>query len=338
MWYSFNSVVFLVSSLLVLLDSADGQAKNQNGKIIYPSDEFTDNHNLQHNYHEGFQHSPEFHRSAVLPPGFQHSPEFHRNDGKCCGQAGSAEQTRSNAPSSTNQHKNVGLTDIGITPGGNTSLQYVVDDDDVATLVVRNRFGDEPRSKYQGGEDAARIPRPAGCQPERVSVKLGSDTDSSILYMPPCTRIEKCGGCCSHPLLECQPTEVKTMSFEVKKTKYSPGVHKLKVVSKEVVLVEKHEACKCGCKIKAKDCNKYQEYREAECACVCVNLDEENKCTKDPQKLWNPKICGCECRNLQECTTGYIFNQQECKCLPIAHKRRIIPEQIAESSYYDKYY
>nr|CAH7716868.1 unnamed protein product [Callosobruchus chinensis] len=351
MWYLFNSVVLVTSCLLVLLHSVDGQDKNQNGKIIYPNDELTDDRNHQHHYHggfpPGFQHSPEFHQTnRVFPPGFQHSPEYHRNDGKCCKQPTATQQTgingiRASTERSTNQHTNVPLDlALKISEVENVTelfTNYVEDDDDIDTPVLTSRFGDEPRSKYQGGEDSAIIPKPAGCQPEKVSVKLGTDTDPTILYMPPCTRIERCGGCCSHPLLECQPTDTKIIPFQIKKTRYT-GSNKLKVISKEVVLIEKHVACKCGCIIKAKDCNKYQEYHEAECRCACVNMDEASKCTNNHQKLWNPKICACQCREVLECTTGYIFDQQECKCLPDILKRRIVPEQVADASYYDKYY
>ncbi|CAH1973436.1 unnamed protein product [Acanthoscelides obtectus] len=346
MWYSIDSVVLLSSCLLVLLDSVKGQDRNRNeqaARIIYPNDDDFP-HNHQHHSHGGF------------PPGFQHSPEFHKNDGKCCKQFITTQQpridvTRTSTRKPPDPHTNVALTDLGIEAKGNTSLQipldlalrisevdnitelfnYVEDDDDIdGTPFIMNRFGD-------GARNAAIVPKPAGCQPEKVSVKLGTDTDPSILYMPPCTRIERCGGCCSHPLLECQPIDTETIAFQVKKTKYV-GNNKLKVISKEVVLVDRHVSCKCGCITKAKDCNKYQEYREAECRCACVNTDEARKCINDPQKLWNPKICSCQCREVQECTTGYSFDQRQCKCLPSTLKRRFTLEQAVEPSDYDRFY
>ncbi|VEN58392.1 unnamed protein product [Callosobruchus maculatus] len=162
MWYSFNLVVPFTSCMLVLLDSVEGQDKNQNEKIIYPNDELIDNHNHQHHYHgafpPGFKHSPEFHQTnGGFPPGFQHSPEYHRNDGKCCKQLTSTQQTRTNViptkrtETSSNQHTNVGL---------NTSLQvpldlalkisevenitelftnYVEDDDDIDTPILMSK-------------------------------------------------------------------------------------------------------------------------------------------------------------------------------------------------------
>lgn len=67
--------------------------------------------------------------------------------------------------------------------------------------------------------------------------------------------MERCGGCCSHNLLSCQPETKENIPFKVIKTQYT-GAKKLKVLSKEVVLVEKHTKCKCDCKIQAQVPNK----------------------------------------------------------------------------------
>lgn len=52
--------------------------------------------------------------------------------------------------------------------------------------------------------------------PEMQTVRLGNmEEDSTVLFIPTCTRIERCGGCCTHSLLECQPTESETVNFQV---------------------------------------------------------------------------------------------------------------------------
>ncbi|KAG5873208.1 hypothetical protein JTB14_019517 [Gonioctena quinquepunctata] len=170
------------------------------------------------------------------------------------------------------------------------------------------------------------MPKKADCIPEFRKLELASTDDPSILYIPQCTRVEQCGGCCSHALLSCQPIEKEILAYQVLKTQYT-GNKKLKILGKEIIPVEKHTKCKCDCKIKEevamKDCNEYQEYRPAECRCACKNIDEEKKCSKNgARKLWNPELCACLCRNIIPCTTGYTFDHIECKCSPQPLRRR----------------
>lgn len=73
------------------------------------------------------------------------------------------------------------------------------------------------------------------------------------------------------------------------------------------------------------DCNSYQEYKEAECRCICKNLDEEKKCYKNgSKKLWNPDVCDCQCREVLPCSTGFQFDYNECRCIQSQLKRRYI--------------
>lgn len=46
-------------------------------------------------------------------------------------------------------------------------------------------------------------PKPAACIPDVsiVSLRPETDTDPTIVYFPSCTRVKRCGGCCSHKLL-----------------------------------------------------------------------------------------------------------------------------------------
>ncbi|RZC32937.1 vascular endothelial growth factor A-A-like, partial [Asbolus verrucosus] len=168
------------------------------------------------------------------------------------------------------------------------------------------------------------MPKEAGCIPELRAVKIATSDDPSILYIPRCTRIERCGGCCSHALLACQPQETEYVNYKVIKTQYTGG-KKLKLVGKEVVLVEKHTKCKCDCRVRPEDCNKFQEYKKSECRCACTNYDEEKKCYKNnATKLWNPDLCACQCRETMQCSTGSYFDQGECRCTTIPMKRRFV--------------
>lgn len=66
------------------------------------------------------------------------------------------------------------------------------------------------------------MPAAAACIPELTKIKIGNTTDPSILYIPQCTRVERCGGCCTHALLSCQPTEdgIETLTYSVGIFKY----------------------------------------------------------------------------------------------------------------------
>ena len=59
---------------------------------------------------------------------------------------------------------------------------------------------------------------PAACVPEKTVVPITLprvEDGRSLSVFPSCTRLERCGGCCSHPLLSCQPTREETVTLEV---------------------------------------------------------------------------------------------------------------------------
>lgn len=76
------------------------------------------------------------------------------------------------------------------------------------------RFGGEGIQRSAG-----RMATPASCIPEMTVVPLkladGSDSSPTIFVFPPCTRVKRCGGCCTNNLLSCQPMESNNIIFEV---------------------------------------------------------------------------------------------------------------------------
>ncbi|XP_021924789.1 platelet-derived growth factor subunit B-like isoform X2 [Zootermopsis nevadensis] len=195
-----------------------------------------------------------------------------------------------------------------------------VPDDDNPESGVGNRFGDDEGVDRK----AAIIPKSATCAPELVTVTLQNLDDKSVVYYPSCTRVERCGGCCSHDLLSCQPTATELLTFQVIETRYEGGT-KLRYKGKKYVTVEQHTKCKCDCKVKEEHCNKLQQYEKSECSCTCVNVDEEQKCiAENDTKLWNPQECLCGCRYTKECSTGFYFDQKTCNCSPVPIVRRRI--------------
>lgn len=48
-----------------------------------------------------------------------------------------------------------------------------------------------------------------------MSLVPEDNNDPNAIYFPTCTRMNRCGGCCTHDLLECQPIEVEKRTFQV---------------------------------------------------------------------------------------------------------------------------
>ncbi|XP_030563047.1 uncharacterized protein LOC115764265 [Drosophila novamexicana] len=187
---------------------------------------------------------------------------------------------------------------------------------------------------------AVRNATPASCSPQPTIVELkplteqaGEQTASNVYYTPACTRINRCNGCCGSTLIACQPTQTETLQLRVRK------VERFGASSKRVsaiVSVEQHLACKCDCRIKAEDCNAYQEYRKDLCRCECQNTDARDKCLEQSDhKYWDDANCTCACRYNQSCTTGTVFDETQCKCTDpsapsdVADRRRFIVQAVA---------
>ncbi|KAK2587278.1 hypothetical protein KPH14_003008 [Odynerus spinipes] len=153
--------------------------------------------------------------------------------------------------------------------------------------------------------------------PDLTPVSLKPVNNSAKLIYPSCVRVKRCGGCCAHALFSCQPVATEIRNIEV--TVYDISAKLLPVCKdKEIIAVEEHTQCKCDCKIKEEHCNKKQIYEKDICSCVCTNTDEEQKCRSNNHiKLWDGDRCTCLCRELQDCSTGYYFDQNSCSCQKI---------------------
>lgn len=89
----------------------------------------------------------------------------------------------------------------------------------------------------------------AKCMPELRTVPLKPDKTTATFYYPSCTRVERCGGCCSHHLLSCQAVESEIIPMSVVVAEYLGG-NKLQFKGKKIIEVEQHTKCKCDCKIR----------------------------------------------------------------------------------------
>ncbi|XP_076357224.1 uncharacterized protein LOC143250491 isoform X6 [Tachypleus tridentatus] len=153
----------------------------------------------------------------------------------------------------------------------------------------------------------------AGCEPESQIVELPKPVDPLTVIWPPCTRIKKCGGCCPSTLLECVPKQTSKLSVKVIKAKYpKAGAETFEFQSFEVVKLEVHEKCSCECKEKRFDCSSQQTYKADECRCVCMNHMSSENCGDN--QIWDSKDCSCKCKNYSNCSTGFYFNPESCRC------------------------
>ena len=67
------------------------------------------------------------------------------------------------------------------------------------------------------------------------------------------SRVPRCGGCCSHDLLECQPKETEMKNITVLQWHFSPYGDTV-YDGKKAVELEYHKNCQCGCKTKPAVC------------------------------------------------------------------------------------
>lgn len=191
--------------------------------------------------------------------------------------------------------------------------QFVENGGDVAMAEGLHANGISLKAPFAQSTDATKRLPPATCKPELRTISLMENKDPTLIYYPMCVRLEQCGGCCNHELLECQPTKTSPVNVTLMMTNYV-GNKTLKFIGKKTITLLKHEACSCDCKSKPKDCRGRQVYRKNECRCACVDEDEERECSEQPDKLWDSSTCQCTCREVQECSSGYVFDSSSCRC------------------------
>ncbi|XP_026812220.1 vascular endothelial growth factor C-like [Rhopalosiphum maidis] len=203
--------------------------------------------------------------------------------------------------------------------------------DEAQTLFATTGF--QSRSALNIERKSTLVPKPAGCSLELQTVSLKDTDDQSLYYYPTCTRVNRCGGCCAHDLMACQPIKVDTLNFEVVVSQYNEA-GKFDFVGRKIVSIDQHLKCKCGCVVKQENCTPLQTYYPDECRCMCSNEEDRDKCIEENDlKLWNPATCTCQCREIKECTSGFGFNYNTCGCEALRQRIKNTAYEFNKNTY-----
>ena len=74
--------------------------------------------------------------------------------------------------------------------------------------------------------------------------------------------------------------------------------------------IERHETCKCKCRLDANVCNNQQCLNDNKYQCECKELMDKVVCSEG--YIWNPSNCECECN--KSCDIVEYLNYKNCKC------------------------
>ena len=74
--------------------------------------------------------------------------------------------------------------------------------------------------------------------------------------------------------------------------------------------INRHETCKCKCRLDASVCNNKQRWDGDKCRCECKELIDKGVCDKG--YIWNPSNCECECN--KSCDVGEYLDYKNCRC------------------------
>ncbi|XP_054163161.1 uncharacterized protein LOC128960995, partial [Oppia nitens] len=161
-----------------------------------------------------------------------------------------------------------------------------------------------------------KIASPAGCIPEKKIIELETPDNDNELYYPSCIRISRCSGCCSSERLQCVALNTSFEDISVIRVKYSSDERRLKFEGFKVFRIERHDRCVCDCIQKAFHCKPNQVYSDSECRCLCPNVSQIIDCQNSDYKQWDYNLCECKCKSIQLCSTGFVFNNNICRCEP----------------------
>ncbi|KAJ8928562.1 hypothetical protein NQ314_018880 [Rhamnusium bicolor] len=157
------------------------------------------------------------------------------------------------------------------------------------------------------------ITKKTKCEPRETIVDIVYD---GAKVVPNKVSTKLCTGVCSGAKT-CVSVESRNISLAVR------TILSNEQIQCSTVMVPEDIKCKCDCDIKQSDCLPTQIFEKKFCKCKCVNEDEYlnclNKIKHSPTKkyTWNKETCACQCVHEKICTTGTVWNRNECKCVRI---------------------
>ncbi|XP_052277840.1 uncharacterized protein LOC127876556 isoform X2 [Dreissena polymorpha] len=164
---------------------------------------------------------------------------------------------------------------------------------------------------------AAEIALFDACNPREMTIAIPRHQDPDITVFPTCTRVKRCGGCCTSDVFSCEPTATQEKYLRVFDTRLPyPGAHRFQFMGTRVVTVIEHTQCDAQCKTKSHECHKYQVYEDRKCRCVCRPERQALMGTCSGAQIWDDSECDCICpnRNTVSCPEPSYFSTTTCKC------------------------
>lgn len=166
-------------------------------------------------------------------------------------------------------------------------------------------------------EGGGRLAEPDDCSPRLTTVRLNfSNADSKVVHFPRCTKIERCGGCCSSANLECVPAYAERVSLKVVKAEMqTPGSSHMTYTGFSTVIVDRHVTCRVQCSLNEQKCGPLKTFLQNQCSCRCK---EYRRC-QSPH-IWDPEGCQCKCAVEQNCcpqggSCQLVLNPNTCECV-----------------------
>ena len=127
-----------------------------------------------------------------------------------------------------------------------------------------------------------------------------------LVFFPFSIETSKCSGSCDNInylyAKLCVPDFVKYLNVKV---------FNLKSSTNGTRFIERHETCKCECKLGENVCNNKQRWNKSKCKCECEELIYKGVCNKG--FIWNPSNCECKCDKV--CGFGEYLDYENCKCI-----------------------
>ena len=150
----------------------------------------------------------------------------------------------------------------------------------------------------------------------RVRPQIVSVNSKGPVFFPFSIKTSKCSGSCNdvnEPYAKLRvPDSVKNLNVRV---------FILMSRTNEARHIERHETCKCNCRLDASVSSNKQRWNDDKCRCECKELIDKGVCDKG--FIWNPSHCECECDKSYH--IGEYLDYENCKC-----RKKLVDKLVEE--------